>query len=149
MRRNARRGLAWYEQGLAGEGVVARTVREARDMASGSISEDKCRRMAAWFARHMVDLNAPDADPEADGYPSPGVVAHALWGGGTRAQSERAMRWAKARVAEMDGADAPTQGRALPDDHEGDVVALGAMAIRALDVPGIAQAIREGLGAER
>jgi HK97 family phage portal protein len=150
MRRNCRRGLAWYEQGLAGEGIVARTVREARQMASGSVSEDKVRRMAAWFARHMVDLNAPDADPESDGYPSPGVVAHALWGGGTRAQSERAMRWAKARVAEMDGADAPAEGRAsLPDSHEGDVMALGAMAIRALDVPGIAQAIRESLGAER
>ena len=50
----------------------------------------------------------------------------------------------------MDGADAPAEGRAsLPDNHEGDVVALGAMAIRALDVPGIAQAIRESLGAER
>lgn len=149
MRRNCRRGLAWYEQGLAGEGIVARTVREARDIAGGSITEDKCRRMAAWFARHMVDLNAPDADPQADGFPSHGVVAHALWGGGTRAQSERAMRWARARVAELDGTDQPTSGRALPDDHEGDVIALGAMAVRALDVPELARAIRESLGSER
>jgi hypothetical protein len=102
MQRNARRGLSWYEDGLAGDGIVAQTVREARLMAAGSVSEDKCRRMPAWFARHMGDLDAPDADPSADGFPSPGVVAHALWGGGTRAQSERALRWASARVVEMD-----------------------------------------------
>ena len=150
MRRNARRGLAWYEQGLAGDGVVARTVREARDMAAGMVSEDKARRMAAWFARHMVDLNAPDADPQADNFPSPGVVAHALWGGGTRPESERAMRWAKARVAELDGADAPmTEGRTLSGDHVDDVTALVGMAMRSLDVPGIASAIRESLGAEK
>ena len=150
MRRNARRGLAWHEQGLSGDGIVARTVREAREMVAGTVSEDKCRRMAAWFARHMVDLQSPDADPQSDNYPSPGVVAHALWGGGTRAESERAMRWAKARVAELDGADAQmTEGRTLSGDHEDDVTALVGMAMRSLDVPGIASAIRESLGADR
>ena len=150
MRRNARRGLAWHEQGLSGDGIVARTVREAREMVAGTVSEDKCRRMAAWFARHMVDLQSPDADPQSDNFPSPGVVAHALWGGGTRAESERAMRWAKARVAELDGADAQmTEGRTLSGDHEDDVTALVGMAIRSLDVPGIASAIRESLGADR
>jgi len=150
MRRNARRGLAWHEQGLSGDGIVARTVREAREMAAGTVSEDKARRMAAWFARHMVDLQSPDADPQSDNYPSPGVVAHALWGGGTRPESERAMRWAKARVAELDGADAPmTEGRTLSGDHEDDVTALVGMAMRSLDVPGIASAIRESLGAEK
>ena len=150
MRRNARRGLAWHEQGLSGDGIVARTVREAREMVAGTVSEDKCRRMAAWFARHMVDLQSPDADPQSDNFPSPGVVAHALWGGGTRAESERAMRWAKARVAELDGADAQmTEGRTLSGDHEDDVTALVGMAMRSLDVPGIASAIRESLGADR
>lgn len=150
MRRNARRGLAWHEQGLSGDGIVARTVREAREMVAGTVSEDKTRRMAAWFARHMVDLQSPDADPESDNFPSPGVVAHALWGGGTRPESERAMRWAKARVAELDGADAPmTEGRTLSGDHEDDVTALVGMAMRSLDVPGIALAIRESLGAEK
>ena len=150
MRRNARRGLAWHEQGLSGDGIVARTVREAREMVAGTVSEDKCRRMAAWFARHMVDLQSPDADPQSDNFPSPGVVAHALWGGGTRAESQRAMRWAKVRVAELDGADAQmTEGRTLSGDHEDDVTALVGMAMRSLDVPGIASAIRESLGADR
>lgn len=92
---NARRGLEWYAEGLAGDGVVDRTVREARQMAGGFVSEEKADRMAAWFARHMVDLDAPSADPDHPDYPSPGVVAHALWGGGTRSQSERAMAWAE------------------------------------------------------
>jgi HK97 family phage prohead protease len=100
MRENARQGLEWYEQGLAGDGVVERTVREARQMAGGFVSEEKASRMAAWFARHMVDLDAPAADPDSPDFPSPGVVAHALWGGGTRRESERAMAWAEARSAE-------------------------------------------------
>jgi len=64
-------------------------------MARGQVSEEKATRMAAWFARHMVDLDAPAANPDHPDYPSPGVVAHALWGGGTRQQSERAMAWAE------------------------------------------------------
>jgi HK97 family phage prohead protease len=76
----AGQGVKWFEDGLAGDGVTAGTVREARLMASGDVSEDKWRRISAWIARHLVDLDAPDAKPGADGYPSPGVVAHALWG---------------------------------------------------------------------
>lgn len=95
MRSNARRGLKWHEEGKSGDGVTAQTVREARQMAEGSVSLDKAKRMAAWFARHMVDLNAPAAKPGNDKFPSPGVVAHALWGGGSKTSSVRAMRWAE------------------------------------------------------
>jgi HK97 family phage prohead protease len=104
MRANARKGLAWYEEGLAGDGVVERTIREARQMADGFVSEAKATRMAAWFARHMVDLDADAADPDHPDYPSPGVVAHALWGGGSRRESERAMRWAEERSAAQQSA---------------------------------------------
>ena len=100
MQRNAQRGLDWYAEGLAGDGVTDQTVNEARAMARGNVSEDKLRRMAAWFARHMVDLDAPAANPDHEDYPSPGVVAHALWGGGTRRQSERAMAWARRQIAD-------------------------------------------------
>lgn len=105
MRDNARQGLAWYEDGKAGDGVTAQTVREARDMAGGTVSEDKATRMAAWFARHMGDLDAPAADPAHPDYPSPGVVAHALWGGGTRVESERAATWARANARIADNLD--------------------------------------------
>lgn len=102
LRANARRGLEWHRDGLSGDGVVERTIREARQMADGFVSEDKASRMAAWFARHMADLDAPAANPDHEDYPSPGVVAHALWGGGTRRQSERAQRWAEEQVASME-----------------------------------------------
>jgi hypothetical protein len=104
--------------------------------------------MAAWFARHMVDLDAPAASPDNENYPSPGVVAHALWGGGSRSQSERAERWANARIAEIDG-DTATEGRVLPATHEGDALAIIGMAYDALDVPSIARAIRASLGDDR
>lgn len=80
MRDAAERGVAWFEDGLAGDGVTGETVSEARLMASGEVSADKWRRVSAWIARHLVDLDAPDANPDSEGYPSPGVVAHALWG---------------------------------------------------------------------
>ena len=97
MRANARRGLAWYEEGRAGDGVTIATINEAKEIAAGTVTPDKAKRMAAWFARHMVDLDAPAAQPGNDGYPSPGVVAHALWGGGSKTESERAASWARAR----------------------------------------------------
>ena len=80
MRDAARQGVAWFEAGLAGDGVTDETVSEARLMASGEVSADKWVRVSAWIARHLVDLDAPDANPDSEGYPSPGVVAHALWG---------------------------------------------------------------------
>jgi len=86
----ARQGVEWYEAGLAGDGVTAETVREARLMASGEVSLDKWVRVRAWIARHLVDLDAPGADPDSDEYPSPGVVAHALWG--SRGGVEGALR---------------------------------------------------------
>jgi HK97 family phage prohead protease len=92
MRAAARRGLEYYEQGLAGDGVTPGTIREARAMAQGTVSDDKWVRIAAWIARHLVDLDSPDANPESDNYPSAGVVAHLLWGSGP---SKRAARRTK------------------------------------------------------
>lgn len=102
MSENARQGLEWYAEGLGGDGLVDATIEEARDIAGGTVTDAKARKMRAWLARHMTDLDAPDADPSSDGYPSPGVVAHALWGGGSKAESERALAWAERRVAELD-----------------------------------------------
>lgn len=95
LRRNARRGLDWHEQGFSGDGLTDKTLREARDMARGVVSEDKARRMAAWFARHMVDLEGTGRDTDP---PTPGMVAHALWGGWPASESRRAQRWAEAQT---------------------------------------------------
>ena len=77
----ASRGVELFEAGEAGDGVTAGTVREARLMADGQISDDKVLRTSAWAARHEVDLDAPqNNDAGDDNFPGPGAVAHYLWG---------------------------------------------------------------------
>jgi len=100
MRAAARRGLEFYADGKAGDGLTEKTVREARLMAEGKVSDEKWIRIAAWIARHLPDLEAPAANPSNDNYPSAGVVAHFLWGSGaTKTQARRTMEYAE-RVVE-------------------------------------------------
>lgn len=99
MRAAARRGLDYYEQGLGGDGLVEKTIREARDMANGQVSDDKWVRIAAWIARHLSDLDSPDASPSSDNYPSAGVVAHLLWGSGpSKRAAQRTLAYAQSVV---------------------------------------------------
>jgi HK97 family phage prohead protease len=115
MREAAQQGLGWFEAGLAGDGVTDETVSEARLMAEGVVSADKWVRVSAWIARHLVDLDAPGANPESDDYPSPGVVAFALWGSvGGRDGALRVQAYADGVVAdiaedESDDEDSDTQ----------------------------------------
>jgi len=103
MRAAARRGLEYYAEGLAGDGLVDRTVREARAMAEGNVTADKWVRIRAWIARHLVDLDAPDANPSAENYPSAGVVAHLLWGSGpSKSSARRALNYAEGVVARLE-----------------------------------------------
>jgi uncharacterized protein len=102
MRAAARRGLEYYSEGLGGDGLVDRTIREARLMAEGTVSDDKWIRIAAWIARHLGDLDSPDANPNSDNYPSAGVVAHLLWGSGPSKQAaRRALDYAESVVARI------------------------------------------------
>jgi HK97 family phage prohead protease len=100
MRAAARRGLRLHEQGFSGDGLKPATVREAREMAAGRVSADKWVRIAAWIARHMVDLDSPqNSNPNDDGYPGGGLVAHLLWGSGpSKASARRAMSYAEGVV---------------------------------------------------
>ena len=109
IRTAARKGLDYYGQGLAGDGLVERTVREARDMARGDITEDKVIRTNAWGARHLVDLDAPkNSDPDNDEFPGAGAVAFYLWGINPL-DPEPAMNWfmSKAEQIKDERADAP------------------------------------------
>ena len=77
----AARGLEYRAQGFGGDGLTEQTIREARAMAEGEVSDDKVIRANAWGARHAVDLEAPkNSDPDDDGWPGAGAVAHYLWG---------------------------------------------------------------------
>ena len=77
----ARKGLEYNRAGLGGDGLTDQTIREARLMADGQVSDDKAIRTSAWAARHAVDLEAPqNRDPQDPGFPGSGAVAHYLWG---------------------------------------------------------------------
>jgi len=99
MRAAARRGLEYYAEGKGGDGLVDKTIRDARLMAEGQVSDDKWIAIAAWIARHLVDLDSPDADPSSENYPSAGVVAHLLWGSGAnKRQAQRTLEYAQGVV---------------------------------------------------
>ena len=103
MRAAARRGLRYYEEGKGGDGLVERTIREARAMAAGNVSADKWVRIRAWIARHLVDLDSPAAKPDSPDFPSAGVVAHLLWGSGaTKRAAQRTLRHAERVVARLE-----------------------------------------------
>ena len=98
MRASAKRGLALHEQGLSGDGLVPQTVEDARKMAAGQISEAKWRKIGAWIARHIDDLDAVQGDEI-----TAGLVAMLLWGGGSsKASARRAQEYAIRVVERLD-----------------------------------------------
>ena len=108
----ARRGLEWHAEGKSGDGVTDQTIREARDMVEGSISEDKVRRMGPWFQRHRADMDAPKNKPDNEDFPGAGAVAWALWGGPTSGDIMRTAKWAEEVAARLD--------REEQDDDDGE-----------------------------
>ena len=98
MRASAKRGLALHEQGLSGDGLVPQTVEDARKMAAGQVTEAKWRKIGAWIARHIDDLDAVQGDEI-----TAGLVAMLLWGGGaTKASARRAQEYANRIVERLD-----------------------------------------------
>ena len=81
VRSAAQRGLDLRREGFGGDGLTEQTLREARLMARGQMSDDKVIRANAWAARHEPDLQADqNSDPDHPRWPGPGAVAHYLWG---------------------------------------------------------------------
>ena len=98
MRASAKRGLALHEQGLSGDGLVPQTVEDARKMAAGEVTEAKWRKIGAWIARHIDDLDAVQGDEI-----TAGLVAMLLWGGGSsKASARRAQEYAYRIVERLD-----------------------------------------------
>lgn len=112
VREAAAKGLELLE--FAGDGLVERTINEARAMARGEVSDDKWRRMAAWLSRHRVDLEGAPT-PGEDGRYTPGQVAHLLWGAEpTLAGNDRTRRYAERIVEQL---DAEAGGRSNGDQR--------------------------------
>lgn len=100
--RNAERGLKLHDEGRTGDGIQPETIREARDMVEGAISEAKVRKMGPWFRRHKADLDAPkNSDPSDPGYPGAGLAAWLIWGGDSNG-SMRAAEWAERTTERLD-----------------------------------------------
>ena len=98
MRASAKRGLALHEQGLSGDGLMPQTVEDARKMAAGQVTEAKWRKIGAWIARHIDDLDAVQGDEI-----TAGLVAMLLWGGGSsKASARRAQEYAYRIVERLD-----------------------------------------------
>jgi phage-related protein (TIGR01555 family) len=94
-----KRGLEWHKEGKSGKGLVPATVAWARRLASGQpISPAKAVKMRAWLARHEVDKQGEGYKPGEDGFPSPGRVAWALWGG------DAGVAWSGKLVGQLEAA---------------------------------------------
>lgn len=95
---NARRGLELRGK-YGGSGLTPKTIREARLMGRGEISDSKVIRMSAWFLRHESDLSSPRANEYLNGEtdrPTAGQVAWLLWGGDLgKSNRMRAQKWAE------------------------------------------------------
>ena len=80
MRTEAERYRGWKSDGEQGGTEVAAT-RASQILSGDELSPETVITMAAWFARHEVDKQGEGFSPDEDGYPSPGRVAWAAWGG--------------------------------------------------------------------
>jgi HK97 family phage major capsid protein len=123
MREEAERYRAWKDEGQAGGTDVAST-RATQILSGNELSPDTVITMSAWFARHEVDKQAEGFSPGEAGYPSPGRVAWAAWGG------DPGKRWSDSlsdRIKQAEDRTAPTPPsslRAAPGAlSEGDFVA--------------------------
>ena len=111
MREEARRYKEWKKEGEKGGTEVA--ARRANQILSGNeLSDDVIVTMSAWFARHEVDKEAEGFRPGEDGYPSPGRVAWAAWGG------DAGKSWSDGLVEKMDrSAQLGDESRPYPNEH--------------------------------
>lgn len=93
----AQKGLKWYEDGHAGDGLTSGAVSRARSIARGERqSRQQIKRMRAWFARHEVDKSSKSWAEGTYSKPSPSQVAWALWGG------DAGQSWAKRVGSKLD-----------------------------------------------
>ena len=119
MREEAERYRAWKADGNAGGTEVAAN-RASQILSGDELSPATVITMAAWFARHEVDKQGEGFNSGEDGYPSPGRVAWAAWGG------DAGQSWANAkgsRIKEIQDRKLMQINRAEPDGlQDGDFV---------------------------
>lgn len=103
MKAEAKKYRKWKEEGHpGGTGVAA--ARATQILSGKPLSPSTVITMNAWFARHEVDKKGKGFSPGEEGFPSPGRVAWAAWGG------DAGQSWAaeKAKVIKNKTGDATT-----------------------------------------
>ena len=116
MQTEAQRYRDWKDEGQAGGTEVA--ARRASQILSGDeLSPDTVVTMSAWFARHEVDKQGEGFSPGEDGYPSPGRVAWAAWGG------DPGKSWSDRRAEQVKAAEDRSAKAAADALSTGDFVA--------------------------
>ena len=113
MRTEAERYRDWKAEDEQGGTEVAAT-RASQILSGDELSPDTVITMAAWFARHEVDKQGEGFNPDEDGYPSPGRVAWAAWGG------DAGQTWSNAkadRIKELQDRSAMESERPYPNEH--------------------------------
>lgn len=91
-----KKGLKLHEQKKSGKGLMPATVLWATKVVNGdSLTEEKVKKMNAWFARHSVDKRPGWDKP---GEETPGYVAWLLWGG------DAGKEWSAKKVKELEKA---------------------------------------------
>ena len=79
MKEEAARGKAWREE--FGRGGTEVGLKTANMILSNSMTEDRVKKMFAYFERHETYKDAEGFRPGEKGYPSNSRIAHSLWGG--------------------------------------------------------------------
>jgi len=113
MRTEAQRYRDWKAEGEQGGTEVAAN-RASQILSGDELSPDTVITMAAWFARHEVDKQGEGFSPDEDGYPSPGRVAWAAWGG------DAGQTWSNSkadRIKELQDRSAMESERPYPNEH--------------------------------
>lgn len=82
VREEAKRAQNWIAEGHAGANFTSVGRARASQLANGEgVSRDTLARMKSFLARHAVDSQGQGYKVGEAGYPSPGRVAYAAWGG--------------------------------------------------------------------
>jgi hypothetical protein len=113
MRTEAERYRDWKADGEPGGTEVAAT-RASQILSGDELSPETVITMAAWFARHEVDKQGEGFSPDEDGYPSPGRVAWAAWGG------DAGQSWSNGkadRIKALQDRSAMEMERPYPNEH--------------------------------
>lgn len=98
MKSEAEKFFKWREEGHKGGTAVA-VARATQLKNREELSADTVRRMFSFFSRHEVDKQGKGFSPGEDGYPSPGRVAWAAWGG------DPGFSWSRSKVEQLDRMD--------------------------------------------